>query len=190
MSAVSILRVSTYESISQWTYHVDTLCPSLCSVRTAVYTHYPQHFTPGYTTPTMTHCCSAGSAVVWPFHVTSPIYLTYDWPQWTLILFELSPVKCRKTGAHRGMWKCTWSYVRAAHTLHCIMHNILGHSRGLCTVVQDRHIPHMYVTGASLSLETAQELSRVLGEHTHTLEQLNCSTETSEVTKYIVHYAM
>ena len=38
------------------------------------------------------------------------------------------------------------------------------------------------LTDASLSLETAQELSRVLDEHTRALQQqLNCSVETSGV---------
>ena len=56
--------------------------------------------------------------------------------------------------------------------------------------------PHTHIctlTDASLSLETAQELSRVLNERTRALQQqLNCSTETSGVvyTKNIVHYAM
>ena len=49
------------------------------------------------------------------------------------------------------------------------------------------------LTDASLSLETAQELSRVLDERTRALQQqLNCSTavDLRSSTKYIVHYAM
>ena len=44
---------------------------------------------------------------------------------------------------------------------------------------------------ASLNLETAQELSRVLDECTHaSQQQLNCNAKTSGVKQVILHYTV